>query len=60
VTKKKKRVERLTTEFVRWVLCLECDHKYFIEDEVPRKNRCPVCGSYEYEEENEHGFEEFY
>lgn len=58
--KKQKREQRLTTEFVRWVSCLCCDHKYFIEEEVPRKNRCPVCKSYEYDIEEETNYDNYF
>lgn len=52
---KRKKNTELTTEFIRWVVCLECDHHYFIEEEVPKENHCPVCGSREYEDEDVNG-----
>ena len=52
---KKKRSGRPRVRWVRgdelnkWVFCLDCNYKYFIES-YELNPCCPICGSKEYEE----------
>ena len=41
------------TKFIGWVVCLECGHKWFLE-QYGSKTRCccPICSSKEYEVDN--------
>lgn len=39
----------------KWVVCINCDHEYFIES-FELNPECVVCGSKEYEEDNYRAF----
>lgn len=43
----------MTTEYMKWVTCIECGHLYFIEEDVPLENVCTICGSHEYDEQED-------
>lgn len=51
--KSRRQEDLMTTEYMKWVSCLECGHDYFIEEEVPQESVCSICGSHQYEEQQD-------